>query len=883
MDTTAVIEAPARSDKRLSQLPGFRPLIWTYSINDIGDLLAMVALAVFVYDTTESPYALAAMFGASKLVPAIVSPWLTARLSLRRVSRTLPILYIVEAALFAVLAVLVALDAPLGWLLVLAGLDGLLALTGRSLTRGVMATIFDTGGMLRAGNAFVSLLNAWLLVLATAGSYVLIRLTSPLAALWVDVATFLIAAVIMLAWGRGLPAPETDEEEGSSTKGRTREGLKHVWDKKGARSLVVGEALAMTFASLVIPVEVVYAKESLNAGSSAYGLLFAAWGLGSIIGATYFKRNHERNIAMIVAGAAIVCGAGYLGLAAAPTLALAMLASVIGGAGNGAEWVAVMTALQEEVEEEFYARASGLLESIATGGPAVAYAGGALITATAGPRMAYFIGGVVGVAVGLYWLVNPVTGPREKSVAVAEPRGDRKPVIGTAAYAIAAGLSLALVVVLGFHETWKWDILAGLVVLAVVITPLAIEREEESINGIPVIVVLAACVLGPAQAACVGLTGIAADFVWYRVQTGHSIRRRAGLNNVLTYSLYPVVAGLIAGVVVSLDHGIAAFIGAVTVVYAGALLANVSLTALFSWSEDGQRFKDGLSVGPTFWAEILAAELSAFGVFALEREGVWGLAIAGGTLVVFLRLAKRFFESVDNAEVAEHRRIDAEYQRALVAYGQRFTIVKIMHALAAKDPSTARHSAAVSGYMRAFATHLKLEPADVVFCAVAGLLHDNGKLSVPESILTKPGRLTDEEMTVIKHHAQDGADFVRDLDGFGDISDVIVAHHERWDGAGYPNGLKGEDIPPISMMINICDAYDVLTSRSLYSEPKPHDVVIDILLGDRGTILSEYLVNEFVAMMEARDDLRYDPDQGDGFQRELDLFLGERPSDTSSP
>lgn len=497
--------------------------------------------------------------------------------------------------------------------------------------------------------------------------------------------------------------------------------------------------------------------------------------------------------------------------------------------------------------------------------------------------MAYFIGGVVGVAVGLYWLVNPVTGPREKSVAVAEPRGDRKPVIGTAAYAIAAGLSLALVVVLGFHETWKWDILAGLVVLAVVITPLAIEREEESINGIPVIVVLAACVLGPAQAACVGLTGIAADFVWYRVQTGHSIRRRAGLNNVLTYSLYPVVAGLIAGVVVSLDHGIAAFIGAVTVVYAGALLANVSLTALFSWSEDGQRFKDGLSVGPTFWAEILAAELSAFGVFALEREGVWGLAIAGGTLVVFLRLAKRFFESVDNAEVAEHRRIDAEYQRALVAYGQRFTIVKIMHALAAKDPSTARHSAAVSGYMRAFATHLKLEPADVVFCAVAGLLHDNGKLSVPESILTKPGRLTDEEMTVIKHHAQDGADFVRDLDGFGDISDVIVAHHERWDGAGYPNGLKGEDIPPISMMINICDAYDVLTSRSLYSEPKPHDVVIDILLGDRGTILSEYLVNEFVAMMEARDDLRYDPDQGDGFQRELDLFLGERPSDTSSP
>ena len=136
MDTTAVIEAPARSDKRLSQLPGFRPLIWTYSINDIGDLLAMVALAVFVYDTTESPYALAAMFGASKLVPSLVSPWVTARLATRRVGRTLPILYSVEAALFALLAILVAAGAPLGWLLALAAVDGLLALTGRSHPRG---------------------------------------------------------------------------------------------------------------------------------------------------------------------------------------------------------------------------------------------------------------------------------------------------------------------------------------------------------------------------------------------------------------------------------------------------------------------------------------------------------------------------------------------------------------------------------------------------------------------------------------------------------------------------------------------------------------------------------------------------------------------------
>lgn len=882
MDTTAVIEAPARSDKRLSQLPGFRPLIWTYSINDIGDLLAMVALAVFVYDTTESPYALAAMFGASKLVPALVSPWVTARLATRRVGRTLPILYSVEAALFALLAILVAADAPLGWLLALAAVDGLLALTGRSLTRGVMAKVFDDGEMLRAGNAFVSQLNAWLLVLATAGAYVLIELTSPLTALWLDVGTFVVAASIVGLSGRSLPAPEVDEDDDAPRRGRTREGLRHVWRRPRARSLVIGEGLAMTLGSLVVPVEVIYASESLDAGPSAYGLLYAAWGLGSIVGATYFKRNHERNLAMIVAGAAIVCGVGYLGLAAAPTLAFALVASVIGGAGNGAEWVGVMTALQEDVESEFYARASGLLESIATGGPALAFAGGAAITAAIGPRYTFLIGGIAGVAVGIYWLFRPVADA--PSPAPPPAASARKPVIGTIPYAIAAGLSIVVVVLLGLHESWQPDLLVGLVALAIGLAPLAIERDGTSINGGAVTVVLAACVLGPAQAALVGLAGISADLAWYRYQTGMHVRARAVLTNIVTYSMFPVTGGLVAAAVFTPDHGMVAFIASVTLVYLAVLLSNLAMMAVYSWSEYGLSPSASFTVGPTLWAEVLAAELSAFGVWALLNEQLLGLLIAAISLVVFIQLARRFYESVDNAIVAEEKRQEAEEQRslaehrqALVAYSQRFTIVKIMHALAAKDASTARHSAAVSGYMRAFAEHLDLDEDGVRFCGVAGLLHDNGKLSVPDAILNKPGRLTDEEMDLIRRHAQDGADFVRDLDGFGDISDVIVAHHERWDGRGYPNGLKGEAIPTVSMMINICDAYDVLTSRSLYSEPKPHDQVIEILLGDRGTILNSYLVDQFVAMMQSRPGLRYNPDQGNKFDEELQLFLGERP------
>lgn|GEM_PF-290682 len=892
---------------RLRDLPGFRPLIATYAINDVGDLLAMVALAVFIYDGTNSVWALAAMFTASRLVPSVVAPWMTARLAPLKVAVTLPGLYAVEAVLFGVLAFLVSQDAPLGWLLLLAGLDGLLALTGRSLTRGVMATIFDGGGMLRAGNAFVSQLNAWLLVLATAGAYAFIELVSPEAALWINVGTFVGAALIMSVTGRSLPAAEVeedDDEESGPAKGRTREGLRHVWQRPRARRLVIGEGLAMMFGSLVIPVEVVYAKDALGAGSSAYGLLFAAWGVGSIIGATVFKRYHERNLGVIVAGAAVVCGLGYVGLAVSPTLAIALAFSVLGGAGNGAEWVAVMTALQEDVDKEFYARASGLLESIAVGGPAIAYAGGAALTAAAGPRWAYAIGGVVSVLVGAYWFAKPVAGlvgehdpeAREASASAeqayesvdlgSEQPVGRKAVIGTLWWSIAAIGVIALVGIVGVQEHWQPEIFAGLLVLAVAVAPLAIEGDDYNTNGILATAVIAAVVLGPAEAAVVALGGGFADIAWFMYREQTRMRANALLASVLSYSVYPLGAGLVAAVLVDQGQGLNTFLGAVALVYAFALATNMFVVGIYAASEYGTPMRESMKIGPILWAEVLAAMLCAGGIHVLWARGSVGLVLVAATLVVFLRLAKRFFESLENARVAveqrgiaEQRRAVAEQQKELVAYSQRFTIVKIMHALAAKDPSTARHSAAVSGYMRAFAEYLSLDEPDVQFCGVAGLLHDNGKMSVPEAILTKPGKLEDDEYATIKKHAQDGADFVRDLDGFGDISDVIVAHHERWDGGGYPNGLKGEEIPTIAMMINICDAYDVLTSRSLYSEPKPHPVVIDILLGDRGTILTAWLVDEFVGMMESRDDLRYDPDQGDKFEQELALFLGPRPAD----
>lgn len=890
----------AEHKRRLRDLPGFGPLIVTYAINDIGDLLAMIALAVVVYDGTNSVWGVAGLFIASKLVPSLIAPWMTARFAHIRVGLSLPALYVVEAVLFAVLAVGVIAGAPLGWLLALACLDGLLALTGRSLTRGVMATLFDSGGVLRDGNGFVSQLNAWLLVGATGGAYLLIELTSPVAALWADVASFLVAAVVLLRHGRRLPPAEVRADGQAVANASMRDGLRHIWGRVTARRLVIGQTIAMGFTALVIPVEVVYARDSLGAGSAAYGLLLAAWGAGAILGATTFRRGAHRNLGTIVWASTLVIGIGYSGLALAPVLWVALVASVVGGAGNGAQWVSVMTALQEAVDGEFYARASGVLESAVAAAPAVAYVAGAAITAATGPRTAYAIGGGVALLIGVYWALRPVAGrlpragPAGTVVVVAPARrvrtaAERRTLIMTVVWALAAAASLALVVVVALGERWQPGLFAVLVALAVLVAPLAVERPDGVISGVLLVAVLAAIVLGPAQAAVVGVVGIAADSVWYMLRARTWLRPRAAISNVVVYSVFPLLAGWAAHGLVDPRDSVPLVVSGVGVAYLVALVANVALCAVYARAESGVSPHEYVSSlpGPTLSAEVFAVGICVAGVYSVWEFGLSGVALVAAAVVLFLALARRFLESVDNAVraenarvLAEEQRLVAEQQRALTAYGQRFTIVKIMRALAAKDPSTARHSAAVAGYMGAFAEFGGFDPEDVTFCALTGLLHDVGKMYIPDAILNKPGRLDDREYEIVKRHSVDGAEFVRDLDGYGDLAAVVIAHHELWGGGGYPHGLVGDEIPEFAAMIAVCDVYDVLTSRAIYRDPVPHDEAVAILRRDKGTHFKPDLVDAFTAMLELRPELRRTAgdEHGDArFQSALEAFLGERP------
>jgi MFS family permease len=395
--------------KRPLQVRGFPALATSYAINELGDNLGVVALAILVLDQTGSALAVTALFVAGKFVPALVAPALTAGLDHRRVSHVLPALYILEAGAFAGLASIAgvfSLPAVLG----LAFADGLLALTGRGLSRGAIAAVLTPHGALRAGNALINVVFAIMSAAGPVLAGLIVHEWGVATALWFDSASFLAIALLLLASARSLPEPESGPHE--PWRARIRDGWEYVRDHPTAGRLITGEAVAILFFTLVIPIEVVYAKETLNSTSLGFGVLMASWGVGIILGSALFARSRGRSLRTLVLVSTAAIGAGYAVMAGAPTLLVACLGSVLGGTGNGVQWVAVMTALQEAVEDRYQARVAGLLESAAAAVPGIGFILGGALTSAVSPRLAYAVSAVGVAVVVVVWARRPIVPDR---------------------------------------------------------------------------------------------------------------------------------------------------------------------------------------------------------------------------------------------------------------------------------------------------------------------------------------------------------------------------------------------------------------------------------------------------------------------------------------
>lgn len=206
-------------------------------------------------------------------------------------------------------------------------------------------------------------------------------------------------------------------------------------------------------------------------------------------------------------------------------------------------------------------------------------------------------------------------------------------------------------------------------------------------------------------------------------------------------------------------------------------------------------------------------------------------------------------------------RRDLEHISALNSLNNS-VIASLATAIDAKDHYTNKHLSRVQTYAMALAEHLGLPHDECEAVRCAALVHDIGKLGVPENILTKPGKLTPEEYERMKEHVEIGAAILRPVQFPWPVVDVVMGHHERWDGLGYPQGLKGEEIPIGARVIALADVFDALTSDRPYRQAMSQPEALEYVQQHAGTHFDPQVVDALIVVLD--DCQRRIAEMGDG-------------------
>jgi putative nucleotidyltransferase with HDIG domain len=177
-------------------------------------------------------------------------------------------------------------------------------------------------------------------------------------------------------------------------------------------------------------------------------------------------------------------------------------------------------------------------------------------------------------------------------------------------------------------------------------------------------------------------------------------------------------------------------------------------------------------------------------------------------------------------------------------------VIRVMvETLGMRDRMTARHSAAVARFARATAAAAGLSAREQELVHTAGLLHDVGKFTFPDQTLTGTS-LTEQDWALIYSHPQRGADIIARVRGYQDVAEIVLCHHERIDGRGYPRNLSGDDIPVLARVLAVADCFDVMTARDSYRRPMTVPEAVGELRRVAGTQLDARLIEVFVGLIE---------------------------------
>ncbi len=312
--------------------------------------------------------------------------------------------------------------------------------------------------------------------------------------------------------------------------------------------------------------------------------------------------------------------------------------------------------------------------------------------------------------------------------------------------------------------------------------------------------------------ACLAITVQAAGFAYELV---------GGVPGALAHDIQGVARPLVAAATTYFVFN--TFLIAVAV----ALATNQRLMAVWN-----QNF---LWSAPSYFVGASAAAMATWWV---GSGGLWVFLLGTAPLYLTYRTYKVYLGRIDD----ERRHVEEMADLHLA------TIEALALAIDAKDQTAQSHIRRVQVYATSIARGMGMSETEVQGVKTAALLHDIGKLAVPEHILSKPGPLTQEEFQKIRVHPQVGAEIISAVPFPYPVAPLILSHHERWDGKGYPQGLKGEEIPLGARILSVVDYFDALTSDRPYHKAMTQEAAIALLQQEAGRALDPAVVLMFVKM-----------------------------------
>ncbi|MFH1878510.1 MAG: HD-GYP domain-containing protein [Candidatus Omnitrophota bacterium] len=260
--------------------------------------------------------------------------------------------------------------------------------------------------------------------------------------------------------------------------------------------------------------------------------------------------------------------------------------------------------------------------------------------------------------------------------------------------------------------------------------------------------------------------------------------------------------------------------------------------------------------------ELLKASLC---VPIYYKKGLRGIFVLGKKLsnIKFTRQETGFFTTLANdvAMALANAQLIQDLQEKIFEIHKLYerehrifihTSISLAAAIDARDPYTHGHTERVTRYALSIAEELEDLPESKAYknfretLHIAGLLHDVGKIGVPDSILNKNCQLTKDEYEKVKEHSVTGAAILYPIRELGDIAREVRAHHERFDGSGYPDGLKGDEIPFIARIISVADTFDAITSDRPYRQKKMAEIAVQIIRDNSGTQFDPIVVSAFL-------------------------------------